>query len=100
MLSKRRLTAADDALVPYCPTCRTDVPAARTDPSEDEDAPLRCSTCGDLLELAEVTVTDVDTSTVDMDAILEDLGLPPGSMRFHRLAWTHFAVIEDAARVM
>jgi hypothetical protein len=96
MLTMLRLLAADPSTVAYCPRCRTDLPDARTDPCEDDTAPLRCPKCADLLELAAVEVTDLDTSAVDFAQILEDVGLPRDAAQFHGVRCTHFTVIEDA----
>lgn len=93
MLTMTRLRAADDALVAYCPRCRTDVPEARTAPCEDEEQALRCAKCGDLLELAAVTVTDVPVD-VDMAAICEDVGLPPDALTFRGMTCTHYHVVD------
>lgn len=100
MLTMSALRAADEALVAYCPTCRTDLPEARTAPCEDVSAPLRCSTCGDLLELAAVEVTEVDTSGVDFAAILEDVGLPRDAATFDGLRCTHFTVLSEGSAVV
>ena len=94
MLTKSRLRTADPALVAYCPKCRNDRADALDDPCDD-DQELRCPKCGDLLELAEKTVTDVPTEAVDMRAICEEEGLPPSAITFHRLTCTRYSIVEE-----
>jgi hypothetical protein len=95
MLTKTRLLKALPTQFIYCPTCRDECDAP-TD-ARDDDEPLRCLTCGDQLELAEKTVTALPTDTVDMAAICEEEGLPPGALKFNRLTCTAYHVIDEAA---
>ena len=107
-LTKARLRTHAHDEVAYCPTCRCDVNVTLERDEDDEDEPLRCLTCGDLLELARKTVTPVDVSGIDMPAILADLRieydlsidqLPDDAMHLDSLSCSTFEVVGgDEAR--
>ncbi len=71
-LTKTRLRTHTLDQVAYCLTCRHAVDDALERDCPDDEV-LRCTTCGDRLELAVEIVSMVDTSGIDMPKILADL---------------------------